>query len=50
MKLALCQMLVGMDNGYYLLDNRQFSALKRVVSLGMPILLFLHGGDCAGRT
>ena len=35
-------MLVGMDNGYYLLDNRQFSALKRVVSLGMPILLFLH--------
>ena len=35
-------MLVALDNGYYLVENWQLEALRRVASLGKPILLFLH--------
>lgn len=34
--------LVAVDNSYYLFEREQLDALKRAVSMGKPVLLFLH--------
>lgn len=34
--------LIGIDDGYYRFDKEQFDALKKEVSEGLPIILFLH--------
>lgn len=34
--------LVAADNSYYLFEQEQLDALKQVVSIGKPVLLFLH--------
>ena len=33
---------VAVDNGYYLFEEKQLKALKKVVEQGKPVLLFMH--------
>ena len=34
--------LIGIDDSYYRFDEAQFNLLKREISRGMPIILFMH--------
>ena len=34
--------LIAVDNGYYLFEEEQLSALKAEIELGLPIILFMH--------
>ena len=34
--------LIAIDNGYYLFEKEQLDALKAEISLGLPIILFMH--------